>query len=254
MTIIVNSDFAKWAVGFSGCDGGNFGGATIWFSGIEWGLGFDPKTFDFSKDCLSNLGWDDDYRKKFQSNPFDRGVVQMYSGLIGAGVDKHIEVAQNKKVFSQESKLFKMNIYPIAFKRDGDELWNEDWYQKTGMPTKSMYRAWCQEYRFPKFKGWVEEHRPKLIVAAGSSYKSDYILAFAGAEGLYKHSKKDPEKIEDRELFWCNLNNGRTILAITPFFGGRWGLNSYNLIEKFSSRIKEICEEKFNDKEWYESK
>lgn len=34
----VNEDFARWASGFSGCDGGDIGssqGKSIWFCGIE---------------------------------------------------------------------------------------------------------------------------------------------------------------------------------------------------------------------------
>ena len=39
---IGHASFAKWATGFSGCDGGDIGSAqnrSIWYCGIEWGGG-----------------------------------------------------------------------------------------------------------------------------------------------------------------------------------------------------------------------
>ena len=38
----IDARFAKWATGFSGCDGGDIGSPksrSIWFCGIEWGWG-----------------------------------------------------------------------------------------------------------------------------------------------------------------------------------------------------------------------
>lgn len=37
---MINPEFAKWATGHSGCDGGDIGSRqhpSIWFCGIEWG-------------------------------------------------------------------------------------------------------------------------------------------------------------------------------------------------------------------------
>ncbi|MFZ5796849.1 MAG: hypothetical protein ACOY3O_00335 [Thermodesulfobacteriota bacterium] len=250
MNISVTSEFEKWAKGFSGCDGGNLETGKIWFSGIEWGLGFDSTAFNFDKYPSEKIEeWLDDYRDTFRKSPFDRGVVQLYSVMTGNKVGDYLKVAKEEKVFARDSKLFKMNIYPLAFKRDGDELWNEGWYKITGLPTKSTYRAWCQQHRFPEIKKWVEKYNPKVVIASGVSYKADFLMAFAGPEQLYTLSKIVPESIaEGREFFWCEINNGKTILVIIPFLTGRWGLNSYDLIEKFGSRISEICTNKFGEK------
>ncbi|MHB8790182.1 MAG: hypothetical protein ACYDBT_09905 [Desulfobulbaceae bacterium] len=249
MTITVTAEFEKWAKGFSGCDGGNLETGKIWFSGIEWGMGFDPKTFTFDKYPSDKIEfWSDEYRKEFSKSPFDRGVVQIYSVMTGNQAGDYRKVAKEEKIFSRDSKLFKMNIYPLAFQRDGNELWSEDWFNITGLPTKSVYRAWCQQHRFPEIKKWVERYNPKIIIASGVSYKADFLMAFAGPEQLYTLSKRTPETINGRELFWCEINNGQTILAITPFLTGRWGLNSYELIEKFGSRISAICIKKFGAK------
>ena len=45
----VNPVFAKWSVGYSGCDGGDIGrvdSRSIWVCGLEWGRGCDAQRFE----------------------------------------------------------------------------------------------------------------------------------------------------------------------------------------------------------------
>ena len=45
---MINENFKKWALGFSGCDGGDIGSAqspSIWLCGLEWGGGFKPEIY-----------------------------------------------------------------------------------------------------------------------------------------------------------------------------------------------------------------
>ena len=241
MIINATGEFEVWASSLAGCDGGNPAGA-IWFCGIEWGGGDDVETFKF--DINISPVWDDERLKNFTKYQYDRKVAKIYSVLIGKEIGEYQEVAFEKRIFSGESDLFKLNLYPISFHHDSDELWDRRWYEKTGLPTKSIYRAWCQINRFKKFQELVEKHNPRLIVATSTSYKTDFIMAFAGADTIY-HSDIKSEVINNKYLEWLNINNDKTILAITPFLGTRYGLNSDAQLRGFANKLLTICSEKF---------
>jgi hypothetical protein len=53
VTVNVNPVFAKWATGFSGCNGGNLHGS-VWFCGIEWGTGKEHMIIEEVKEDVSN--------------------------------------------------------------------------------------------------------------------------------------------------------------------------------------------------------
>ena len=43
------------------------------------------------------------------------------------------------------------------------------------------------------------------------------------------------------------VNENKTILAIIPFLGGRYGLNSDVLLQEFGKRIRDLCKQKFGE-------
>jgi len=54
---MINEDFKKWALGFSGCDGGDIGSPqhqSIWLCGLEWGGGFKPE--QLADEFKNNVG------------------------------------------------------------------------------------------------------------------------------------------------------------------------------------------------------
>jgi len=238
MLINVKKEFEEWAKGLAGCDGGNPDGS-IWFCGIEWGGGDDVEQVSFNK--IDKPVWDDDRLKEFSKYQYDRKVAKIYSTLLGRDIGEYKEVAFDKRLFSSHSDLFKLNLYPISFHHDADELWDQRWYERTGLPTKSIYRAWCQINRFKTFQDLVVKHSPKLIIATGSSYKTDFIMAFESAEAIYCPDIKEVVLPEKRKMFWLEINKGQTILAIIPFLGTRYGLNSDGLLRDASKKIEEIC-------------
>jgi len=243
MEIKAKDDFSKWAMGYSGCDGGNVSGP-IWFCGIEYG-GNEEEKLDFNE-LKQPLYIHDNQRKQFLAYQYNIKVAKIYASILGEDVASYLQIALRDKIFDKDSNVFKMNLYPISFHHDSDDLWQEWLYRKTGLPTKSIYRAWCQLYRFREIQKWVNGHSPKLIVATGITYKNEFIMAFDGIETIYK-GNINKKNLSGRDLALLDINDSKTILAITPFLGGRYGLNSDSLLQEFGKEIRNICREKFGD-------
>lgn len=135
-----------------------------------------------------------------------------------------------------------MNLYPIAFHNDNDELWRKWLYEKTGLPTKPLYQAWCQLERFSEIKSWVEQNSPKAIICTGTTYLPEFLMAFDGQESVFVDPNE--ERLIRGNLFWKSINKKKTILFITPFLG-TGGLRSDAQIEECGIKIKEICDDHF---------
>jgi hypothetical protein len=239
LIIKATDDFTKWASGYSGCNGDVTG--NIWFCGIEYGGNEAENEFQFT-DASNPADIPDDFFK-YQYNI---KVAKIYATLRGEAVENYSTVALRDNLFVHNSGVFKMNLYPISFHHDTDDLWPEWIYRKTGLPTKSIYRAWCQIYRFSEILKWVNKHSPKIIICTGITYQNDFIMAFNGLEDLYK---KDISKktISGRDLVALNVNDDKTILVIIPFLGGTHGLNSDQLLQVFGKEIQNLCNSKFGN-------
>lgn len=244
MIIEATEDFSRWAMGYSGCDGGNLGGS-IWFCGIEYGGNEAEDKFQFA-DVSVPLDISDAERRKFFVYQYNIKIAKLYSAIIGAEVSTYLQTALRDRLFAKESCCFKMNLYPISFHHDSDDLWQKWLYRKTGLPTKSIYRAWCQIHRFPKIRKWITQYSPKLIVATGITYKNEFIMAFDDVETIYRNKAK-PEPLSGREFVSLEINEDKTILAIIPFLGGRYGLNSDIHLQEFGKRIQDLCKQKFGE-------
>ena len=150
-------------------------------------------------------------------------------------------------MFDRASDTFKLNLFPIAFHGDREELWEHWLFEKTGFATKSLYRAWCQAHRFPVFRSWVETYRPRVIIGTSRSYETEFAMAFGGAgERLFanmkllKHGDHRVDLGEGRTMSWVALDEGQTLLVVTPFLGGRWGLHSDALMKRTGEKIAEL--------------
>jgi hypothetical protein len=241
MGISANTEFSEWAKSYSGCDGGNVSGS-IWFCGIEFGGSDTEESLTFEKQ--ENPPYvDESYRDKFKTYQYNWKVLKIYSTLIGDNPSNYKTVYVKSRAFNRDSDVFKINLYPIAFHDENSELWEEMHYQKTGLPTKHQYQAWCQVNRFPVIRSWVQENKPKAIICTGTTYLREFVLAFGGIKHLFQPLNK--ESLSGGSLLhWTPINQGQTILFITPFLG-QGGLKSDAQIESHASKIRDICVKKF---------
>lgn len=92
-----------------------------------------------------------------------------------------------------------MNLFPIAFKERASP-WTEEHVKLTGLASKREFEQWCKENRFPLIRAWLKRGQPRLVVAVGKTYESDFREAF----GLWQ-SERHEETILGRELTWMRV-------------------------------------------------
>lgn len=237
-----NEAFEQWALSFSGCDGGDPGSAeapSIWICGIEWGGGHGPKglkadmEYDYSKpwpgyeDAEHNLA----YR-------FNWRTCKLLSVLEGGTTGEYKYFAHKKKPFvAGETGYFKANLYPVGFPNTGNAHWQDEFSRITGFPNKPDYVAWCRLKRFPVMRRWARAHRPKAIIGFGKTYRNDFWKAFAEPENT-----PNVEMVLDREIAWT-FNREGSLLVVTPFPNGPYGLNSDKRMVGVGERIRSLLQD-----------
>lgn len=238
---VINKEFAAWAKGFSGCDGGDIGSPqnkSIWFCGIEWGGGHPEDGHELREIFSEKVGLPSEGHKDWKHNlayPFNRQALKLLTSINGSNVSGYKEFAETYRPFNNGAKgYFKANLFPLAFKNTSHEFWKDGFAKATGINNKQNYLEWIKKNRFPIMKTWVETHCPKLIVCVGKSYLAEYALAFAD-DGLTFNS----ELIDDHDLNWAVNKNG-TIVTVIPFMINRYGLTKNESIQKFGDRIREL--------------
>ena len=243
----MNVNFSRWALEFSGCDGGDIGtpsAPSVWFCGIEWGGGHSENADQLraifqGDESKPPKGYEDpDGKGAWRENLayiYNRQAVKLLSAINGGRVEDYKIFAERIQPFTNGAiGYFKMNLFPLAFRNTNAAHWGEVMANATGLPDKAAYLAWIREHRFQIIHSWVKEYRPKLIVCTGITYYNDFIRAFSGTE-----LAMTKEVIEDRELRWARTETG-TLLIIIPFMVNRYGLTRNSLIQMFGDRIREL--------------
>ena len=156
----ITQNFKDWACSFSGCDGGN-PESGIWLSGIEWGYGKEKsQTKDEYETALRNY-----YTKelpeeiaKGKYTPPDK-YHWLERGTYKIIVRKLYHAIRGKAVKDYDgSEIFKMNLYPIAFRNTDGKLW-KDWGldKLTGFEEKELFKTWCFLHRFSFIREQVKK-------------------------------------------------------------------------------------------------
>jgi hypothetical protein len=223
--------FQKWATGFSGCDGGNLHGS-VWFCGIEWGTG---KDHDLAKEMnlsVSEAPQIYETPGEILNYPLGIKLIKLIAAMRGGAVQDYHQVAfETPFPFHRKSDYFKLNLFPVAFRKVDPQLWVDMYSDLTGLSTRNQYLEWCRGNRFPRMRSWMERGQPKLIVGIGSSCVDEFQAAF-GFRGVGIE-----ETIEGRKLLW--MSNGNAILAVIPFLG-QFQLDSDRRIQAFGERLGAI--------------
>lgn len=237
----VNPEFAKWAVGFSGCDGGDIGtpeSSSVWFCGIEWGGGHPADAEKLRSVWKEDAGRPRAGYESWRANLeyiFNWQAVKLLAAVNGGLVSDYKQFAEKAQPFvTGGTGYFKMNLYPLAFKNTSHALWQDAFADATGLPSKQNYLEWMRGKRFPVMKSWVATYAPKLIVCAGVTYREDFRSAFVD-DDVELHR----EVIDDRELHWAkNVNGG--LVVIIPFMVNPHGLTRNTSVQKFGDRIRQL--------------
>lgn len=235
---MVTDSFAKWAGAFSGCDGGDPTG--IWLCGIEFGQGHTEANLNLEENLsepgyVGGDGWEDWEVKKFPKHQYNQKALKLLCALAGHDVSKYREFYETERCFSKNSGYFKLNLYPIGFKDTSPTQWKPWHTDRTGFETKDEYKVWCRKNRFPVLRGWVEKYSPKLIVCTGMSIRGEFFEAFADdPQGCVQ------EDCAGKGIWFAAANAGRTLVVVTYFLGGRYGLKSDAELSTTGRRLAEL--------------
>jgi len=235
----VSSDFERWGLGYSGCDGGDIGSRenpSIWVCGIEWGGGHSPEALaahmeeDVTQPPRGYVDW-----KKNLAYRFNSQVMKILSAINGGSTSEFKRFAESVQPFVDgKSGYFKMNLYPIGFKDTKFDRWHDKFTNITGFRSKSDYLTWCSMSRFPQMRTWAERAAPKLILCLGKTYIDDFRVAFHDDGEDFIH-----EVLDDRDLHWC-INKQGSVVAVVPFMSNPNGLVKNVSIQKFGERISQL--------------
>lgn len=239
----VTKQFEKWALGYSGCCGGDIGSEaqpSVWVCGIEWGTGHSAEMLE--SEMRRNLGTPPNGYSDWAFNlqhRFNWQAVKLLTALEGGEVSSYKTFAESRKPFCVDGQgYFKANLYPIAFKNTNHALWKDQFASLTGLRDKGEYLNWCSQHRLPQMRQWAANAKPKLIICLGKSYLNEFSEAFADGISDFMY-----ERIEGRQLAW-KFNSDGTLVAILPFMGGRNGLVRNTTIQEFGSKLKSQLEKR----------
>ena len=239
MSISVTPQFAQWACGYSGCDGGDIGSAerpATWFCGIEWGGSRDAShlaqdiAHDVSHPPLGYAHWERNLAYRYNQQ-----ASKLLATIAGHPVAHARQFLQEAQPFCQNSGYFKLNLFPVAFKDTNHARWHADYTAVTGLTTKQDYLDWCRQHRLAALRAKAAEHRPRLIVCVGKTYVQDFKLAFLDNHTV--HMQRKP--IAGLELLHKRNAEG-ALVVVLPFMINRNGLTRNSAIQEFGDRIAQL--------------
>jgi len=237
----MSNKLKQWACSFSGCDGG-IPESDIWLCGIEWGYeaATDEERIEYYKNGLPkeiNSGEQrldtvyDFFTDESMDFPFNLAFAKIYSAL------------RDEKISNITDKLLKLNLSPIAFRKDDDSLWSVSLVKATGFDTKAEFVEYLSSLN--RFEEITREYRPKLIICVGNGYRANFKKSFFGdSEVPFKGESIKPESSNgnqnNRYMYHAKING--TLLVVTPFSTSSNGLNSDYLLRTAGEKIKSLLE------------
>lgn len=235
-------EFAQWAIGYSGCDGGDPGtpkAPAIWVCGIEWGGGHGPEGLRADMKHDYSTPWPGYETAEYNlAYRFNWRTCKLLSVIEGNTTSEYKDFVRTQKPFvAGETGYFKANLYPIGFPNTDDSHWEDEFSRITGFTTKNDYVSWCRQTRFPAMRAWARSHRPKAIIGFGKTYRNDFWKAFAEPE-----STPTFENLLDRQIAWT-VNQDGSLVVVAPFPIGPHGLNSDERMASVGERVKSLLEE-----------
>jgi hypothetical protein len=217
---MVNPEFAKWAKGFSGCDGGNPQGK-VWLCGIEYGGTLTEELPFVPMDVPDCVGEENYGRAAFLKYHYNWRAIRLLAAFAGDVPSNCETFFREQSCFDRNSNYFKLNLFPFAFKDTSHKHWPGWLAKKTGLKTKQEYLEWCVVNRFPLLKEWVSRYSPRLIICTGKSHLEHFMAAFGTRDEIIENAEAAGKQIP-----YFLTNTGRTLVVIVYFLGGRYGLTA----------------------------
>jgi hypothetical protein len=159
----------------------------------------------------------------FIKHPHNWKAAKLLAAMHIDDVAQYKTFYENRGCFHRDGSFFWINLFPLRFRNTSHSNYTEKEGTACGLATKAEYERWCEEHRVVALKSWVRQCNPRMIVCTGirDPYFRWFRMAFGtGGEALQDHV------IGGKCLKTFPANDGKTIVAVTYFFGGTHGLNS----------------------------
>ncbi len=250
-TRTVSKKFEDWAKGLSGIPGGNPEGE-LWFCGIEYGGGTKEVEFgipDTDKSLSKYPFWTQEFKdankNEYTTWQFNQKQAKIAVAYLRDGSLDDWHEYMREKFYTHNGHTFGMNLYPLSFHDTDDKWWTSQHYEKIGLLSKAEYKGWCSQHRFPKLRELVVKHSPKALVCTGNGFKRAFLIAFADTvEQLFDKNGFQKEDVGKRKkpkyVEWTRINNGKTLLVITPFLGPGGLMSDASLVDLGSLIRREV--------------
>ena len=235
----MREDFRQWAYSFSGCDGGD-PSSDIWLCGIEWG--YENATEEERQNYYRNeLPLEIRNGRQELKSSYNFFIEESMAFPFNLAFSKiHSSIINNIKpnILNKTDNILKLNLSPIAFRKDHHSLWNENLKTSTGFAQKSKFIEYM--IGLSRFKPITEEFKPKLIICVGVDSRNDFKNAFFG-KGVGKIHRltirpEERNKNQNNRYIYHAQDNGTT-LVVVPFSTSSNGLNSDYLLNKTGKKI-----------------
>lgn len=230
---------------FLGIDGGNIR-SKVWFCGIEFG-GELKSMEDYLSSYVKKKSIDDfdleiPYREEsggFEKSTYDRYLSLMYYYLFTNNQNKDDGVDQinsilNDTLYNLDSKIFKLNLFPLAKKSAG---WDKQLELILGIEKSKYYREMFDLRKF-FFHELLNKFQPELLICTSTKeYHSFFEETFipTGEKMSFKWDYIQSGNIKHK-ISTYSINN-LTVLII-PFLG-RFNLSSYSDVKIVAEYIKD---------------
>ena len=232
---------AELARSFAGCDGGRIR-AELWVCGIEpygdagtidaaqphlsphspewctppcWPAGFATSLLDGQPLVLP-----DDLRRAWRPR---RRVS--YDWLLAALCSRVFEGADNAegylrhRLYQAAGDIFKLNLFPLACRRDTQERWSSDHQQRSDCALKRHYTQQVLEHRGRFFRALIAEHKPRVILCTGAARRDDFVSAL-----LPGGEEREPVTVNGRAIPCYRDDALNCRLLAAPFLGTARGM------------------------------
>lgn len=264
----MNPLFQKIVESFYGCTTGNVD-SPVWFCGLEWGGGYDKdvpillhemKPYDFgSLQCWSIEEFKDAFwapRSKFCQNVLKILVAIQKGSYESKDYNISWSEYEKRRLIGPNGLALILNAFPISFA--GRSTANKNWTEysfrfldgsknkiwvELGLKTFGDYENYVLEHRAPVYIAERKKRCPKLIIGFGYEGKFQKLW---GANEEWEQADFQIAIDNKRKCYGYILDNGprtpKTVLFITPFPSGIYGLTKDEQFNKVFSELHErLC-------------
>lgn len=260
-------EFQQMVESFYGCTVGNIN-SPVWFCGLEWGGGYDSKIpipiqnlepYDLETiQCFSiEEHWNNFWAT---GSKFCEGVVKLLIGIRDGEYDSNKwtrdpKVLSDLNLIGPKGLALTLNAFPISMSGTSQrqQSWNS--YQiRISSGATLLLKDWTNLETFDDYKNFVLKYRAETYIKELQKRKPQLVVCFGynGHErlfGVQEHQEALDESFsctgaENRDCFLYKVphtdSESFSLVLVTPFPQGRYGLNSDNKMNVVANNISAI--------------